>query len=189
MKGKTSTIIILVIVGILVIAGFSLAGTYNKLAGMDESVDNHWAQVANVLKRRTDLIPNLVNTVQGYASHEQEVLTEITNARAGLDNANSPQEFTEANQQFESAMRSLNIVVENYPDLKANQNFLELQAELSGTENRISTERMRYNDAVREFNTAIRRFPTNILAGVFGYNQRDYFEINAEDAEVPEVNF
>lgn len=185
MKGKS----LIVIIVILVIIGMMLAGSYNKLASMDEGVDNAWAQVENVLKRRADLIPNLVNTVKGYASHEEEVLTQITNARAGLNNANTPVEAAQANDQFDTAIRSLNIVVENYPDLKANQNFLELQAELSGTENRISTERMRYNDSVRELNTAIRRFPTNIIAGVFNYESRQYFEINESDAEVPEVNF
>jgi LemA protein len=185
MKGK-SLVIVIAIVVILAIMGI---GTYNRLATMDENVDSTWAQVENVLKRRADLIPNLVNTVKGYASHEEQVLTQITNARAGLTSANTPQEFAQANEEFESAIRSLNVVVENYPDLKANQNFLELQAELSGTENRISTERMRYNDAVRELNTAVRRFPTNIIAGIFNYESRQYFEINAQDAEVPEVNF
>lgn len=185
MKAKSS----IVIIAIIAVIGFMVIGSYNRLAIMDETVDNAWAQVANVLQRRADLIPNLVNTVQGYASHEEEVLTQITNARAGLNNANTPEEYAQANDQFETAMNSLNIVVENYPDLKANQNFLELQAELSGTENRIATERMRYNDAVRDFNTSIRRFPTNLIAGVFNYDARQYFEINESDAQVPEVNF
>lgn len=185
MKGKS----LIIIIGIVVVLGFMLAGSYNKLASMDEGVTSAWAQVENQLKRRADLIPNLVNTVQGYASHEEEVLTNITNARAGLTSARTPGEFAEANAEFETAMNSLNIVVENYPDLKANQNFLELQAELASTENKISTERMRYNESVQGFNTAIRRFPTNIIAGVFNYESREYFEINAQDAEVPEVNF
>jgi LemA protein len=180
---------LIIIIAVLVVLGIMVGGTYNKLAAMEENVDSTWAQVENVLKRRADLIPNLVNTVKGYASHEEQVLTQITNARAGLNNANTPQEFAQANEEFESAIRSLNVVVENYPDLKANQNFLELQAELSGTENRISTERMRYNDSVRDFNTSIRRFPTNLIAGIFNYESRQYFEINAQDAEVPEVNF
>lgn len=187
MKGVS--IVLIVIIAIVVILGMLSIGTYNRLATMEEGVDSAWAQVENVLKRRADLIPNLVNTVKGYAAHEEEVLTAITNARAGLTNANSPEEFAEANAQFNEAIRSLNIVVENYPDLKANQNFLELQAELSGTENRISTERMRYNDAVRVYNTAIRRFPANLVAGIFGYDSREYFEIDPADAEVPEVNF
>ena len=187
MKGKSLTLIIIIVV--IALVAITSIGTYNRLASMEESVDSAWAQVENVLKRRADLIPNLVNTVKGYASHEEDVLMQITNARSGLTNANTPEEYAQANEQFDSAIRSLNIVVENYPDLKANQNFLELQAELSGTENRISTERMRYNDAVREFNTSIRRFPTNIIAGIFNFESRQYFEINAEDAQVPEVNF
>ncbi|MBC8588186.1 LemA family protein [Paratissierella segnis] len=187
MKGKSLTLIIIIIV--IALVAITSIGTYNRLASMEESVDSAWAQVENVLKRRADLIPNLVNTVKGYASHEEQVLTQITNARAGFNSATSPQEFAAANDQLDAAIRSLNVVVENYPDLKANQNFLELQAELSGTENRISTERMRYNDAVRGFNTTIRRFPTNIVAKIFGYQSREYFEINPEDAEVPEVNF
>ena len=185
MKGKSLLIIGLVL---LVIVGM-FAATYNKLASMDEKVDSSWAQVENVLKRRADLIPNLVNTVKGFASHEEEVLTAITNARSGFSDARTPEEFAQANNQLDTAIRSLNIVVENYPDLKANENFLELQAELSGTENRISTERMRYNDAVREFNTSVRRFPTNIIAGIFNFNAKEYFEINEKDAQVPEVNF
>ncbi|MDD2446310.1 MAG: LemA family protein [Tissierellia bacterium] len=185
MKGKSAIIIIIVVVVLLMM----VFGSYNGLVTKEENIDGAWAQVENVLKRRADLIPNLVNTVKGYASHEEDVLMQITNARSGLTNANTPEEYAQANEQFDSAIRSLNIVVENYPDLKANQNFLELQAELSGTENRISTERMRYNDAVREFNTSIRRFPTNIIAGIFNFESRQYFEINAEDAQVPEVNF
>lgn len=185
MKGKP----ILIIVGIILVLAIFFGGTYNSLATLDESVDGAWAQVENQLKRRADLIPNLVNTVKGYASHEEDVLTEITRARAGLESARTPEEYAEANQQMDNALNSLNIVVENYPDLKANENFLDLQVQLEGTENRISTERMRYNDAVRKFNTKIRRFPTNIIAGIFNFEVREYFEIDPEDAEVPEVNF
>lgn len=185
MKGKS----ILILVGIVVVIAIFFGSSYNSLASLDEGVDGAWAQVENQLQRRADLIPNLVNTVQGYASHEEQVLTDITNARAGIESANTPEEFEEANQQMDSALNNLNIVVENYPDLKANENFQELQVQLEGTENRISTERMRYNDAVREFNTRIRRFPTNIIAGLFNFDSRTYFEIDPEDAEVPEVNF
>lgn len=180
---------ILIVVGIIVVIAILFGSTYNSLASLDEGVDGAWAQVENQLQRRADLIPNLVNTVQGYASHEQEVLTDITNARAGIQSANTPEEYAEANQQMDSALSSLNIVVENYPELRANENFLELQVQLEGTENRISTERMRYNEAVRDFNTRIRRFPSNLIAGMFNYNSRDYFEIDPADAEVPEVNF
>lgn len=185
MKGKS----FLIVIGIIVVIAIIFATTYNSLASLDEGVDGAWAQVENQLQRRADLIPNLVNTVKGYASHEEQVLTDITNARAGIANANTPEEYAEANEQMDAALNNLNIVVENYPDLKANQNFLELQVQLEGTENRISTERMRYNESVREFNTRIRRFPTNIIAGMFNYDAREYFEIDPEDAEVPEVNF
>lgn len=185
MKGKS----ILLVVGIIVLIAIFFGSTYNSLASLDEGVDGAWAQVENQLQRRADLIPNLVNTVKGYASHEEQVLTDITNARAGIDSARTPEEYAQANQEMESALNNLNIVVENYPDLKANQNFQELQVQLEGTENRISTERMRYNEAVTSFNTRIRRFPTNIIAGVFNFDARDYFEVDPEDAQVPEVNF
>ena len=185
MKGKGLLIIAAILVIIVVVFGSS----YNRLAILDENVDSSWAQVENVLKRRADLIPNLVSTVKGYAEQEEKVLLEITKARSGIQNANTPQEFAEADAQLNSAIKSLNIVVEAYPDLKSNQNFLELQAELASTENKISTERMRYNDSVKEFNTAIRRFPTNLIAGVLNFDKRVYFEINQQDAEVPKVDF
>ena len=185
MKGKS----ILILVGIIVIIAMFFASTYNSLASLDEGVDGAWAQVENQLQRRADLIPNLVNTVKGYASHEKEVLTDITNARAGIETANSPEEYAEANQEMDRALNNLNIVVENYPNLRANENFLDLQVQLEGTENRIATERMRYNEAVRDFNTVIRRFPANIIAGIFNYDSREYFEIDPADAQTPEVNF
>lgn len=185
MKGKG----LLIVIVVLVIIAVSFGGSYNKISVMDEDVNNAWAQVENVLKRRADLIPNLLSTVQGYAAHEKEVLLEVTKARAGLESANSPQEYAEANANFDQAIRDLNIVVEAYPELKANQNFLEFQTELANTENKISTERLRYNDSVKIYNTTIRRFPTNLLAGVFNFDKRQYFEINQQDAEVPKVEF
>lgn len=185
MKGKGLLVILAIIVIIAVIFG----GSYNRLAVLDENVDGAWAQVENVLKRRADLIPSLVSTVKGYAEHEENVLLEITNARSGIQNASTPQEFAEADAQLNAAIKSLNIVVEAYPDLKANQNFLELQAELASTENKISTERMRYNDSVKVLNSTIRRFPTNLIAGMFNFDKRVYFEINPQDAEVPKVEF
>lgn len=185
MKGKS----ILIIIGLIVVLAFMFGGTYNKLATLDESVDGSWAQVENQLKRRADLIPNLINTVKGYASHEEEVLTEITKARAGIDSARTPQEFAQADAALGTALNNLNIVVENYPDLKASQLFADLQAELASTENKISTERMRYNDVVKDYNTTIRRFPTNVMAGIFNFDNRQYFEVNQADAEVPKVEF
>lgn len=172
---------------IMIVALF--AGSYNNLAVSDEKVTSAWAQVENQLKRRADLIPNLVEVVKGYASHEKEVLTGITEARTKFNAANTPDEYAEANAEFNRALTNLYAVVENYPELKANENFSELQYELAGTENRIATQRMRYNETVESFNTTIRRFPTNIIAKMFGFEKRQYFEISPEDIEVPEVNF
>ena len=176
---------ILIVVILLGVVGVS----FNGLVSLDENVTNSWAQVENVLKRRADLIPNLLETVKGYASHEKEVLTEITEARSKMTSADSPEEYAEADQELTRGLNNLNVVVEDYPDLKANENFKEFQAELASTENKISTERMRYNDAVKEYNTKIRRFPTNLFAGMFNFEKREYFEIDEEDAEVPEVDF
>jgi len=183
---KKSTLIIIVIVALLAVF---LISSYNSLVSMEERVNNSWAQVETLLKRRADLIPNLVNTVKGYATHEEEVLTQITEARARINDADTPDEYAEANAEFERALNNLYVVVENYPELKANENFSNLQYELAGTENRISVARMRYNEAVQEYNTKIRRFPTNILANLFGFDEKQYFEINEEDSQVPEVNF
>lgn len=185
MKGKG----LIIVIGIIVLLAIVSVGSYNNLAAMDENVEGAWAQVENQLKRRADLIPNLLETVKGYAGHEKDVIDSITSARAQYANAATPQEFAEANEGLNNAIKSLNVIVENYPDLKANQNFADLQVELAGTENRIATARMRYNDVVKEYNTKIRRFPTNILAGMFGFDKREYFEINQQDAEVPKVNF
>lgn len=174
---------------ILVLIAVFLGGTYNRLVEGDERVKSAWAQVENQLKRRADLIPNLVEVVKGYAEHEKEVLTGITEARTKFNSANTPQEYAEANAEFNRAITNLYAVVENYPELKANQNFTELQYELAGTENRIATKRMRYNEEVEKFNRTIRRFPTNIIANIFGFEQWQYFEIDQEETEVPEVNF
>lgn len=185
MKGKS----FIIVIGVVILLVIFLAGSYNSLTSLDEGADNQWAQVENQLKRRADLIPNLLETVKGYAAHEKEVIDSITQARSMYAGAKTPGEYAEADEEFSSAIRSLNLVVENYPDLKANQNFTDFQVALEGTENRIATERMRYNDVVRTYNTRIRRFPTNIMAGIFGFDKREYFEINEQDAEVPKVNF
>lgn len=185
MKNKNGVIVIAIIVIILIM----FASTYNRLARMDENVNGKWAQVENVLKRRADLIPNLVNTVKGYAQHESEVLLGITEARSKFESAQTPEEYAQANEQLNTSLTRLYAVAENYPELKANESFIRLQDELAGTENRISTERRRYNEAVEKYNTTIRRFPTNIVAKMFGFDKREYFEINPEDEKVPEVNF
>lgn len=185
MKGKS----LLVIIGIIILLALPIISSYNSLATLDENIDGAWAQVENQLKRRADLIPNLLETVKGYAAHEKEVIDSIAAARSMYAGAKTPQEYAEANEGLNNAIKSLNVIVENYPDLKANQNFADLQVELSGAENRIATERMRYNDSVQIYNTKIRKFPTNIVAGIFRFEKRQYFEINQQDAEVPKVNF
>src|SRR5699024_1439467 len=179
----------LIPIAIVVIIAIILGSSYNGLVSMEESVDGSWAQVENQLKRRADLIPNLLETVKGYAGHEEKVLTQITEARSGIQSADTPEEYAEADAELSQALGNLNVIVENYPELKANENFSELQAELASTENKISTERMRYNESVESYNGKIRRFPTNMIAGIFNFDRKEYFEINEEDAEVPEVDF
>ncbi len=178
-----------VILVTLLFAG-SCVGKYNNIVTFDESVETAWAQVENVLQRRNDLIPNLVNTVKGYASHEKELFIKVTEARAKVGQAQSIPEKVGANNQLTAALGRLLLVSERYPDLKANQNFLSLQDELAGTENRIAVERKRYNDAVRSYNVFVRRFPNNIIAGIFGYTKENIYFKSAEGAEtVPEVQF
>ncbi|MFO8089618.1 MAG: LemA family protein [Desulfatiglandaceae bacterium] len=184
---------LLITVGILLLLAFSflmfIRGTYNNLVAMDENVQGAWAQVENQLQRRYDLIPNYVETVKGYAAHEREVLTQVTEARAKVGGAGSIPEKIEANNQLSSALSRLLLVVERYPDLKASQNFIRLQDELAGTENRIAVERRRFNEAVRTYNTMIRSFPTNIIAGIFGFEKAVFFEAPPEARTVPQVKF
>jgi len=186
-----------VIVGILgflfifiVVPGCVGVSKYNDLVTMNESIEGAWAQVENVLQRRYDLIPNLVNTVKGYAKHERELLEEVTRLRSQWGAAKTPSARLQAAQGMESALGRLMVVVEKYPDLKANQNFLKLQDELAGTENRIAVERRRYNEVVRGYNILTRRFPSNIIAGMFGLSKEDaYFEAAEGAKEVPKVEF
>ncbi|MBE6298299.1 MAG: LemA family protein [Bacteroidales bacterium] len=192
---KKSTIIILAVVGIVLI--WAVVG-YNGLVSADEAVNTAWSNVENQYQRRADLIPNLVSTVKGYAAHEQETLDAVTEARTRATQMTiSAEELTEEKlQEYQAAQGELGTalgrllaITEAYPDLKANQNFLELQAQLEGTENRISVERRNFNDAAREYNTSIRSFPKNILAGMFGFETRPYFEAAEGAAEVPAVQF
>jgi LemA protein len=186
MKKKT----VWIIIGIVVLLGIVLVSSYNRLVNLNEGIDGSWAQVENVLQRRYDLIPNLVNTVKGYVKHEREVLTEITRLRSQWGEAKTTAEKIEAARGIESALARLLVVIERYPDLKANENFLKLQDELAGTENRIAVERMRYNDIVRQYNIVVRRFPSNISARLFGFAKRDvYFEAVKEAKEAPKVEF
>ena len=174
---------------IVVIGFFYVRGTYNSLVSLDESVKAAWAQVENQLQRRYDLIPNYVETVKGYASHEREVFTRVTEARSRVGGAASINEKIQANNELSSALARLLVVVENYPDLKANTNFIRLQDELAGTENRIAVERRRYNETVKTYNIRIRQFPTNIFAGMFGFEKAVFFEVPKERQEAPKVKF
>jgi len=190
---KITLIIAAIVVAILLVVGLGffsyIVGTYNSLVKMDEGVKASWAQVENQLQRRMDLIPNYVETVKGYARHEREVFIEVTNARAKVAGSVTPSQKIEANTELTAALSRLLLVVERYPDLKANQNFIRLQDELAGTENRIAVERMRYNEAVRDYNIYIRRFPNNILAGIFGFGRATLFEAPEEAAKPPKVQF
>ena len=188
--------LIALIAAVAVIAVYFVS-TYNGLVRLDETVKAKMANVDSQYKRRADLIGNLVETVKGYAGHESDTLTEVVNARAkatstnlNVDNAGAMAEFQANQDALSSALSKLMVVVERYPDLKANQNFLELQSQLEGTENRINTARMDYNEAVRGFNTKIRSFPTNIVAGFFGsLNERAVFEASSAERAAPKVDF
>ncbi len=192
---KRTNLIILALIAIVFL--FSGCG-YNSMVKLDEKVSAQWAQVENVYQRRADLIPNLVNTVKGYANFEKDVLTAVTEARAKATSVNvdasklspeSIQQFQQAQGQLSSSLSKLLVVVEKYPDLKANQNFLELQAQLEGTENRITVERGRFNEVTQEYNSTIRTFPNNITSGMFGFSKKGYFEAEKGAEKVPEVKF
>jgi LemA protein len=172
----------------LLVGGWAVA-RYNALVTLNEDIDKGWSQVQNVLQRRSDLIPNLVETVKGYASHEKEVFERVSEARARLAGAASPAQAAEANAGLTSALSRLLAIAEAYPELKANANFIRLQDELAGTENRIANERRTYNDLVRNYNVALKRFPVNFFAGAFGFKERDYFEATPGAQEPPKVKF
>ncbi len=196
MKRSMISLVVIVLIAIF-LYGF-VKKNYNNMVKLGEGVSSQWAQVENVYQRRADLIPNLVSTVKGYAAHEQEVLTGVVEARSkassiqlNADNL-TPENmaaFQQAQEGLSSALSRLLVVVERYPDLKANQNFLELQAQLEGTENRIAVERMKFNEVTREYNTYIKSFPQNILAGMFGFLAKPYFEAKAGADEAPKVEF
>jgi LemA protein len=189
-SGKKSLLIAVVVIVVLAGLVFSFfKGTYNRFVTLDEGVKSAWAQVENQLQRRYDLIPNLVETVKGYAKQEKDVLVEVTNARARVGGAATVPDKINANNELTGALSRLLVVVEKYPDLKSNQNFLRLQDELAGTENRISVERKRYNDAVQGYNVAIRSFPANLFAGMFGFGKAAFFEAPAAAKATPQVKF
>lgn len=192
-------LISLLVVVVIALSGFSwIKGTYNTLVAQDETVKTAWSQVENQYQRRADLIPNLVNTVKGYAAHERETLESVINARAKATGATidaskldaaTMQQFQAAQGELTSALSRLMVVMERYPDLKANESFRELQAQLEGTENRISVERKRFNETAQGYNTRIRTFPTSLLAGMFGFQQRPYFTATAGSETAPKVDF
>lgn len=191
-----------IVIGVIVVVGLilysSFRSNYNSMVTMEETVEGQWAQVENVYQRRADLIPNLVNTVKGYASHERETLEGVVEARAKATSVNvdptnltpeNLQQFEQAQQGLSSALSRLMVVVERYPDLKANQNFLELQTQLEGTENRIANERRLFIEMTRDYNTTIRRFPGNIYASVFGFDRKPTFEATEGADVAPVVEF
>lgn len=183
--GITLGLIVLLVIGS---CGYVISFR-NRFVAMEESITGQWAQVENVLQRRSDLIPNLVNTVKGFASQEKEIFTSIAESRAKLSGAATIGDKIKAANGMSSALGRLLVIVERYPDLKSNQNFLALQDELAGTENRIAVERKRYNDRVREYNTGVRRFPGNLIASSMGLGRYPYYEVPKEKKEVPQVKF
>ncbi len=197
MKKKT-----LITIGVLLLVGFLIyrlfAGTYNEMVRTEQAVIKQWANVENVYQRRADLIPNLVNTVKGYAEHEKSTLTEVMEARAkatsiNIDaknlNANTLTQFQQAQGGLTQALSKLMVVMERYPNLKANQNFLELQTQLEGTENRIAVERRKFNEATEQFNITVTGFPNNMLAGMFGFEAKEYFKAEEAAQTAPKVEF
>ena len=192
-------VIVLIAVAVVLLGSFVwVKNVYNNLVTSDENTQSAWSQVENVYQRRADLIPNLVATVKGYAAHESETLESVVAARAKATQVTIDPEslsyediakYNEAQGELGNALGRLLLIQENYPDLKANQNFRDLQAQLEGTENRIATERMKFNQTVQNYNTAIRRFPSNIIASMFGFEKKGYFEANSGAENAPKVEF
>ncbi len=190
-KGLIAVIVVVVILGVVALSFFgSYVSTRNTLVTKNEAVKSSWSQVDIVLQRRADLIPNLVETVKGYAQQEQTVFGDIAKARSALLSAGTPQQKIAANGQLDGALGRLLLIVENYPQLKSNENFLRLQDELAGTENRIAVERKRYNDTLQDYNTYVQQFPNNIFAGWAGFKPNDaYFQASEGSRVAPKVNF
>lgn len=186
---KKSSITLIAIIAVIVIIAILLIGSYNGMVAKKESVDSAFSNLDVMLQRRADLIPNLVNTVKGYTSHETEAIDKITTARQNLVKANSITDKATANDELSTALNGLMVVVEAYPDLKASTNFQQLSDELAGTENRISTARRDYNEEVKQYNLSIKKFPNSMLAGMFGFETESYFEATASSQEVPNVSF
>ena len=179
----------IVLVVAIVLIGLVVVGMYNRLVVLRNRIENAWSQIDVQLKRRYDLIPNLIETVKGYATHERELFENVTKARTQAINAGTVEGQAKAENMLTSTLKSLFAVAENYPELKANENFMMLQEELSGTESKIAFSRQFFNDTVMSFNTAIQKFPTNIMAGMFGFGSREYFEIDEASREPVKVDF
>lgn len=186
---KKGMIILLAVLAIIVIIVIGVVGIYNGLVKKSENVDNKFADIDTMLQRRMDLIPNLVNTVKGFAAHETEIMANVTEARTKLAGATTVEEKAKANAELSGALSRLLVVVENYPDLKSSANFIQLADELAGTENRIAVSRKDYNDAVKEYNTDIKKMPNSIIAGMFKFDEKVYFEAKEGADVVPEVKF
>ncbi len=186
---KTWIIVLAIILLIVALPIISVAGSYNKLVVMDETIDADWKQVENLMQRRYDLVPNLVEVAKGYAIHEKEIFTEIADARARIGQGSNREEVIGANQELTGALSRLLVIAENYPDLKANEQFIRLQDELAGTENRLAVARQDYNGSVQTYNQTIRRFPTNIIAGMLRFEQQPYFEMEQGAGKAPSVKF
>lgn len=178
-----------IVIAVIVVLGLMFISSYNGFVNGEENVNQSYAQIENQLQRRLDLIPNLVNTVKGYASHEKEVIASISDARARLAGAKTPQEQATANTELTGALSRLLVVVENYPNLKADKQFTQLMDELAGTENRIAVARKDYNDQVATFNKKVKRFPGAIIAGITGFDQKEYFKADPKAGEAPKVDF
>lgn len=191
MEGKRNPVVsvLLILLAVIIVTGVPFASTYNKLVTLREQVDQSYADIGAQLQRRSDLIPNLVNSVGAYMSHEQSVIDSVTESRERLLNAGSIAEQADADQQLSSAVSSLLVIAENYPELKSNENFISLQDELAGTENRIATARRDYNGAAGIYNAQIRKFPAVLLANMFGFQRVDYFQPSDSAVEVPNVVF
>ncbi len=187
---KVAAIVLAIVLLLGLVAGGKLMGIRNELVTQREAIKGAWASVDVALQRRADLIPNLVETVKGFAKQEKGIMEALANARAGLMSARTPQEKISANNELSGALGRLLVVVENYPNLKSDQNFLRLQDELAGTENRIAVERRKYNEAVQKYNTSIALFPNNIAAALFGFQRNDaYFNVEPGARTAPKVNF
>ena len=179
----------LIIIAVIAVIAIILIGGYNSIIAASEEVEIKFSTIDTQLQRRADLIPNLVNTVKGYANQEKEIINTVTTAREKLVGANSVTAKAEADQELTNALSRLLVVVENYPELKSSQNFIQLSDELAGTENRIATARRDYNEAVKTYNLKIKKFPSNVMANMFGFGEKQYFEASEESKNVPNVQF